>query len=51
MSSDGRRAATLALALLFAAPSPGEGETLGDAYTSYAAARKRLVCVMVHEVM
>ncbi|PYN94671.1 MAG: trypsin, partial [Candidatus Rokuibacteriota bacterium] len=32
MSSNGRRAATLALALLFAAPSPGEGETLGDAY-------------------
>src|SRR4030095_5048287 len=32
MSSDGRRATTLALALLFAAPSLGEGETLGDAY-------------------
>src|SRR5437867_1583295 len=32
MSSNGRRVATLALALLFAAPSPGEGETLGDAY-------------------
>lgn len=32
MSSDGRRAATLALALLFAAPSPGEGESLHDAY-------------------
>ena len=34
MSSDGRRAATLALALLFAAPSlaQGQGETLGDAY-------------------
>ncbi len=32
MSRDGRRAATLALALLFAAPSPGEGESLGDAY-------------------
>lgn len=32
MSADGRRAATLALALLFAAPSPGEGETLGEAY-------------------
>jgi serine protease Do len=33
MSSDGRRATTLALALLFAAPSLGEGETLGDAYS------------------
>jgi serine protease Do len=32
MSSDVRRAATLALALLFAAPSLGEGETLGEAY-------------------
>jgi serine protease Do len=32
ISSDGRRAATLALALLFAAPSLGEGETLGEAY-------------------
>jgi S1-C subfamily serine protease len=32
MSSDGRRAATLALALLFVAPSLSEGETLGDAY-------------------
>jgi serine protease Do len=32
MSNDGRRAATLALALLFGAPSPGEGETLGEAY-------------------
>ena len=32
MSSDGRRAAILALALLFGAPSPGEGETLGEAY-------------------
>lgn len=32
MSRDGRRAATLALALLFAAPSPGEGESLHDAY-------------------
>jgi serine protease Do len=33
MGSDGRRAATLALALLFAAPSLGEAETLGDAYS------------------
>jgi len=33
MNSDGRRAATLALALLFAAPSPGEGESLHDAYS------------------
>jgi len=32
MSSDGRRAATLALALLFAAPSVVEGESLSDAY-------------------
>jgi serine protease Do len=44
-SSDGRRAATLALALLFTAPSPGEGETLGDAYrrvsTSVAVIRAR----------
>jgi S1-C subfamily serine protease len=32
MSRDGRRAATLALALLFAAPSLGEGEPLHDAY-------------------
>src|SRR5205809_654612 len=32
MSRDGRRAATLALALLFAAPSLGEGESLHDAY-------------------
>jgi S1-C subfamily serine protease len=32
MSRDGRRAATLALALLLAAPSLGEGESLGDAY-------------------
>ena len=31
MSTDGRRAATLALALLFA-PSLAEGESLGDAY-------------------
>jgi serine protease Do len=33
MGVDGRRAATLALALLFAAPSLGEAETLGDAYS------------------
>jgi serine protease Do len=32
MSRDRRRAATLALALLFAAPSLGEGESLNDAY-------------------
>ena len=32
MSRDGRRAAILALAFLFGAPSPGEGETLGEAY-------------------
>src|SRR3989454_243371 len=32
MTRDGRRAATLALALLFAAPSLGEGESLHDAY-------------------
>jgi serine protease Do len=32
MSRDGRRAATLALALLFAAPSLGEGESLNEAY-------------------
>jgi len=32
MSRDGRHAATLALALLFAAPSLGEGESLHDAY-------------------
>jgi serine protease Do len=32
ISRDGRRAATLALALLLAAPSLGEGESLGDAY-------------------
>jgi serine protease Do len=32
MSSDGRRAATLALALLFAVPSVGEGESLSEAY-------------------
>lgn len=32
MSRDGRRAATLALALLLAAPSLGEGESLHDAY-------------------
>ena len=32
MIRDGRRAATLALALLFAAPSLGEGESLHDAY-------------------
>ncbi|MGH7307548.1 MAG: S1C family serine protease [Candidatus Rokuibacteriota bacterium] len=32
MSSDGRRAATLALALLFAAPSLGAGESLSDTY-------------------
>ena len=32
MSRDGRRAATLALALLFATPSLGEGESLHDAY-------------------
>jgi hypothetical protein len=30
MSSDGRRSATLALALLFAAPSLGEGESLNS---------------------
>ena len=47
MSSDGRRAATLALALLFAAPAPslGQGETLGEAYlrvsTSVAVIRAR----------
>jgi serine protease Do len=45
MSRDGRRAATLALALLFAAPSLGEGETLGEAYlrvsTSVAVIRAR----------
>jgi S1-C subfamily serine protease len=47
MSRDGRRAATLALALLFAAPAPsqGQGETLGDAYlrvsTSVAVIRAR----------
>ena len=45
MGSDGRRAATLALALLFAAPSLGEAETLGDAYsrvsTSVAVIRAR----------
>ena len=32
MNKDGRRAATLALALLFAAPSLGESESLHDAY-------------------
>ena len=32
MGSDGRRAVTLALALLFAAPSLGEGESLNAAY-------------------
>ena len=32
MSREGRRAVMLALALLFAAPSPGEGESLHDAY-------------------
>jgi serine protease Do len=32
MSRDGRRAATLALALLFAAPSLGEGESLNETY-------------------
>ena len=32
MSRDTRRAVMLALALLFAAPSPGEGESLHDAY-------------------
>ena len=32
MSREGRRAAILALALLFAAPSLGQGETLGEAY-------------------
>jgi len=32
MSRDRRRAATLALALLFAAPSVGDGESLNDAY-------------------
>jgi serine protease Do len=32
MSRDGRRATTLALALLFAAPSLGEGESLHEAY-------------------
>ena len=45
MSSNGWRAATFALALLFAAPSLGEGETLGDAYlrvsTSVAVIRAR----------
>ena len=47
MSSDGRRAATLVLALLFAAPSLAlaQGETLGDAYlrvsTSVAVIRAR----------
>ena len=45
MSRDGRRAATLALAFLFAAPSPGEGESLSDAYrrvsTSVAVIRAR----------
>ena len=45
MSRDGRRAATLALALLFAAPSPGEGEPLHDTYrrvsTSVAVIRAR----------
>lgn len=32
MSTDGWRAATLGLALLLAAPSPGEGESLHDVY-------------------
>ena len=32
MSREGRRAAMLALALLLAAPSLGQGETLGEAY-------------------
>jgi serine protease Do len=32
MSRDARRATTLVLALLFAAPSPGEGESLHDVY-------------------
>ena len=32
MHKDGRRAAILVLALLFAAPSVGEGETLAEAY-------------------
>jgi S1-C subfamily serine protease len=32
MSRDGRRAATLVVALLFVAPSLGEGETLAEAY-------------------
>ena len=47
MSSDGRRAATLVLALLFAAPSLAlaQGETLGEAYlrvtTSVAVIRAR----------
>jgi serine protease Do len=47
MSRNGRRAATLVLALLFAAPSLalGQGETLGDAYlrvsTSVAVIRAR----------
>ena len=45
MSSDGRRAARLALALLLGAPSLGEGESLHDAYrrvsTSVAVIRAR----------
>jgi serine protease Do len=45
MSGNGRRAATLALALLFAAPSLGEGETLNETYrrvlTSVAVIRAR----------
>jgi serine protease Do len=45
MSRAGRRAVTLALALLFAAPSPGEGESLSDTYrrvsTSVAVIRAR----------
>ena len=32
MSRAVRPAAALALALLFAAPAPGQGETLGEAY-------------------
>ena len=45
MSGNGRRSATLALALLFAAPALGEGETLNEAYrrvlTSVAVIRAR----------
>ena len=45
MSGNGRRSATLALALLFAAPALGEGETLNETYrrvlTSVAVIRAR----------